>query len=681
MSFRLLTILTLLLAAMPAWRAEAAGEPRARARIERVTTPVAVLDDVRLSLEWPTDAPEGRLRLQAGRVDAGELGWRFENVDWQCPLRRVPGGRPGDVRWRCDGALRSAEGGSLRLAVELDGAHTGAVLTGDGGRLALVRDARSPARTTLDLRQVPAAWAEALVRQGWAGGQVRGGRLDGEVHIDAPDAAPLQIAGHLAAADLALESDAGDIASAGLGADLRFRMRLPDGATELTLDGALRGGEVLLGAAYLALPDSPVGLGLDAVRAPGGGWDFPRLAWNDGAALVLDGTARLTETLDLAAIDLAAVSADAGVLPARYLSGWLGPAGLSGLSLQGGFEATLSLEHGVLRDAGLVLRTLDVGDSEARFRLDGLDGAIRYSAHAPVRSAFAWRGGALYGMPFDAAAWSLLSGDGRLRLRAPVAFSLLGGRIGFEALMLQPPSVEGRFRMQTELWLEALDIGALAKALDLPAFEGRLEGRIPIVRYADNRIDFDGGLSMDLFGGRVDVAALSIERPFGVAPTVAGDLAITGLDLRALTGVFGFGSIEGRLHGRIDDLRLIDWTATAFDAELHTERAPGVRQRISQRAVQNISSVGDASFVTSLQGQLIGIFDDFGYRAIGISCRLRNEVCRMGGLRSGPSTFTIVEGAGLPRLDVVGHNRDVDWPTLVARLVAVAGGDVEPVFD
>jgi hypothetical protein len=53
----------------------------------------------------------------------------------------------------------------------------------------------------------------------------------------------------------------------------------------------------------------------------------------------------------------------------------------------------------------------------------------------------------------------------------------------------------------------------------------------------------------------------------------------------------------------------------------------------------------------------------------------------MGGLRSGGDTFTIVAGAGLPRLTVVGHNRLVDWPVLVERLAAVGTGDVKPVFD
>src|SRR5690606_4725445 len=186
---------------------------------------------------------------------------------------------------------------------------------------------------------------------------------------------------------------------------------------------------------------------------------------------------------------------------------------------------------------------------------------------------------------------------------------------------------------------------------------------------------------MRVFDGRVDVSALSMERPFGVAPSLSADLSLHGLDLEGLTGAFDFGSITGRLHGRIDGLRLVDWTATAFDAWLHTQPAPGVRQRISQRAVQDISSVGDASFVGSLQGRLVALFDDFGYRRIGIGCRLANEVCRMSGLHSAGAGFTIVECSGVPRLQVVGFHRNVDCPTLVERLAAAVAGYVAPVVD
>src|SRR3546814_4460494 len=99
------------------------------------------------------------------------------------------------------------------------------------------------------------------------------------------------------------------------------------------------------------------------------------------------------------------------------------------------------------------------------------------------------------------------------------------------------------------------------------------------------------------------------------------------LERRGITEVFDVGSSGGRLDGHSEGLRLVDWSPVTFDAELHTVRRRGVRQRISQRAVQNISSVGDASFAGSLQARLIGLFDDFGYSRIGISCRLANQVC------------------------------------------------------
>ncbi len=672
---RLLLILTLLSLCVPDAQAHAV-----RARIDRIVTPVAVLDAVRVELSWPDGADAGRLRVQAGRVDAGELGYRYRDLAWDCPLRRVRVADD-DVHWQCDGQIRSGRGAPLRLSVDLGAAETAAVLQGGDARIALQRRAATPDLTTLDLRQVPAQWAQALVAQAWTPAQLQRGTIDGDVAVAVPADRPMQVDARLAVRGLALETSDGSVAADGVGADVDVGLRLPAGALLARLDGRLQGGELLFGNAYVALPETPVAIGFDLDRADGGDWQLPRLHWGDGQALTVDGSARLSPGFDVHALDLQVASTDASALPARYLSGWLGLAGLSGLGLQGGLDATVSLADGELAAATLRMQGLDVHDEGGRFRFDALNGDVRYSADAPVRSAFAWRAGALYGLPFDAAAWSLQSGQGRLTLREPVALSLLDGEIGFESLVVQPPSGEAGLRVQSALRLDGLDIGVLAKSLDWPPFEGQLSGSIPWVRYADNRIDFDGGLSVQLFVGRIDVSQLSIERPFGVAPTVTSDLDLVGLDLHAMTSVFGFGSISGRLHGRIDGLRLVDWTATAFDAELHTEPVRGVRQRISQRAVQNISSVGDASFVTSLQGRLIGLFDDFGYRRIGIACQLRNEVCRMGGLRSAQNTFTIVEGAGLPRLDVVGINRNVDWPTLVERLGAVAGGDVAPVID
>jgi hypothetical protein len=40
----------------------------------------------------------------------------------------------------------------------------------------------------------------------------------------------------------------------------------------------------------------------------------------------------------------------------------------------------------------------------------------------------------------------------------------------------------------------------------------------------------------------------------------------------------------------------------------------------------------------------------------------------MSGLEPTDDGYTIVEGSGLPRLQVIGHQTQVDWPTLVQRL-------------
>ena len=46
----------------------------------------------------------------------------------------------------------------------------------------------------------------------------------------------------------------------------------------------------------------------------------------------------------------------------------------------------------------------------------------------------------------------------------------------------------------------------------------------------------------------------------------------------------------------------------------------------------------------------------------------------MGGLDDATTGYTVVEGAGLPRIKVVGFQRRVDWPVLVSRLKAVTDG-------
>ncbi|RNF84977.1 hypothetical protein [Montanilutibacter psychrotolerans] len=645
------------------------------ARIARVSTAVATLDDVRVRLQWHEGATEGVLRLQAARIDAPDLGYRFGDVDWQCPLRRV-----GNGGWHCDGAVRGDRGKPLRLSLAIGVADTHARLSRGDAVIGLHRDAATPDLTRIDLRQVPIAWSAALLAKAWPEARLKQGRVDATLAITAATDRPVRVTGPLSVQALGLDTPDGAVAAENVSARLQLDMQLGE-RTHAALRGHLVGGELLFGNTYVSLQQRSVAVALEAARGGSGGWSLPHFAWRDEEILALSGSAALGADGSLRALELHARSGNLQPLRDGYLSGWLGLAGLGDLELRGRLEADLHLVDGALRSADARLQALGISDPQHRFGFDGLDGDLRFSSTTAVESALQWQGGELYGLAFGAARLPFSSSQGELRLREPVAFPILGGRAGFDHLRIRPPADGHPFEVGFGLALDRLDVGQLAKALEWPAFGGELSGRIPQARYANDRLEFEGGFDMQVFDGRVAVSSLAMERPFGTAPTLSADISLDDLDMEALTGAFDFGSITGRLDGRIDALRLVDWTPVAFDAQLHSQRHDGVRQRISQRAVQDLSSVGDASFANSLQSQLIGLFDDFGYSRLGIACRLADEVCQMDGIGSAGQGFIIVDGSGIPRLRVVGFNRRVDWPTLLERLAAVGSGDVKPVFD
>ena len=646
------------------------------ARIDRVDATVAQLHGVDATLAWPASATRGELHLHAARIEAPDLGYAFRDVTWQCALRR-----DGDGRWQCEGGVRTGNGAPMRLAVDLGPDRTVGSLSRGNARIAVERRAAAPDLTAIDITSVPVTWAQALLAQAWAAPTLQDGTLDAQLQLRAGGGGPVQVDGALAFADVGFDTPDGTIAGLGLGGRFTLDYRKTGTQTDVQVDGTLSGGEFLAGKAYIAL-DGPVAVEVQARGSEGQGWQVPRFAWRDPGVLLAEGSAAFGADASLDALDLQLHSEDASPLAGRYLSGWLGLAGLADLTIDGAIDADVRIADGALQSGSVQLHGVDLREPADRFRFEALTGTVVFSGGTSVQSSeLAWSGGALYGLGFGPARVPLESSDGTLRLREAVDVAVLGGNLRLEHLAIAPPGAGESLSLRFGLAVEKLDIAQLSEAVGWPAFQGTLSGRFPEARYADDRLEFDGDLVMDLFGGRVRASGLAMERPFGSAPTLTADLRLDDIEMLALTEVLEFGSISGRLDGRILDLRLVDWQPVAFDAKLLTDPSHDVPQRISQRAVQNISSVGDASFASSLQGRLIGLFDDFGYSRIGISCRLRNEVCEMGGLRSGSNTFTIVAGAGLPRLTVVGHNRLVDWPVLVERLAAVAGGDVKPVID
>ena len=653
------------------------GEATARSatmRIARVESPVAQLDDVRMRMRWPTGASEGALRIESSRLVAPDLGYRFERLQWDCVLRRA-----GWSEWRCDGPMHTPQG-EAHLSIRLRERGLDGELVRGRSRIGVTRRSSEPDLTRIDLAAVPLAWTRVLLAKAWPEAQLKGGTGHARLRVTAARDG-LRIAGPMQLRDVSIDTPDGRVAAEGIDAALDLDMLLGD-TDRVRLSGRLGGGEALFGTAYLALQERQAEIELEAVHAGACCWRIPRFAWRDGDALRASGAVAFGRGGALRDLEVDLGRADLARVRDSYLGGWLGAAGLGELDMRGAVEGRLVVDAGALASADLHLHAVDLRDPKDRFAFQGLDGRVRFSTGAPVEDELRVAGGSVWGLAFGPARIPTRSERGELALSAPVTVPMLGGALAFDHVAIRPASGGSPAEMTFGLTLERLDVAQFTRALGWPAFTGELSGRIPRAHYRGDRLEFDGGLAMQVFGGRVDVSSLVMERPFGVAPTLGADIAIDDLDLQSLTGVLGFGSITGKLDGRIGGLRLVDWQPTTFDARLRTDAKRGVPQRISQRAVQDLSSVGDASFVSSIQSQLIGLFDDFGYSRIGIDCRLADGVCDMGGLAPrGDDAFLIVAGAGIPRLTVVGIHRRVDWPTLVERLVAVGKGETSPVVE
>ena len=602
------------------------------------------------------------LHLQVAQLDIEALSWQGP-LDWKCPLQRMDAGDDGPMRWQCGGALQAGGyGATLQAALqgerlELDFQHEGA-----SARLQLPLPGLLPVQARV--RQVPLTWLADAVRESWPAGKLGGGMLEGDLVYDG---GPV-LRGNYGLKGVGLDSDDGQIAAADLNANGSFEFT--PGAMQLQARGELRGGEILLGPVYVALPGTPVQVGLDARRAADG-WQLDNLRWRDPGVLELAGSASLYPAAanGLRTLRVEATQVDLTRAVERYAASWLGTVGFGDLQLSGEVRASASLDDGKVSGISVdITESIAAIDAAGRFALHGVAGGVdwRASGERPPRE-LRWRSALLHRLPIDAAQVRLHSTAGRLRSDAPLAIGVLGGQVILNNLSLGP--VAEHSRISTGVALSNIDLAELSRVLDWPPLVGRLGGAIANIDIDGQLVDLQGGLMLDTFDGTINVTALRLERPFGVAPSLHADIDLRALDLAQLTRAFDFGQITGRMDGHVHNLRLLDWQPVAFDARLRS-RGGG---RISQHAVDNLSSLG-GSGGGGLQGSMLKLFETFGYSAIGIGCRLADNVCVMDGLGPANGGYTIVRGSGLPRLTVIGHQRQVDWPTLVERLKVASSG-------
>jgi hypothetical protein len=611
-----------------------------------------------------------KLSLHAAKADVPAMGWKRVGVDLQGVLQRDT-----HMRWLFDGTaqLAGAPGAALsnaKVSMVIDEAANTLQIDLTQGVIqastALPLD--QPTHAQISLKGVPLAWLQGLLSTVWSG-RATGGKLDADMALDIQDKG-LQASGQFALNGGGFDTPGGALAGQSVNGNGRLNLDTTSAPTRIDLDASLRGGELLLGPIYARLPDHPVQLSLSAATR-NGAVDFNRLRVADADALQLEGAMSFNAKGDLQQLKLDRLQSRFPAAYQRYGQAWLATLGLRDMRIDGELSGNLDLGADGLRSFAFDTDGLDAADADGRLAVKGLRGGLDWNASndRPVTS-MSWQALQVYRIPNGATQLRWQSRGGALTLQRAVDIPVLNGRVHVGDLAWRPAAAKGR-RLETSLAFAGIDMASFSRTMGWPEFPGTLGGAIPALRWVDDRFELEGGLSVNVFDGFVDITRLSLQGTFGPSPVLTGDVQLRQLDLAAMTSVFDFGSITGRMDGSVNELRLVNWNPVAFKANL----LAGSGGRISQRAVNNLTAVGGGGVAAGLQGAVLKLFKTFGYKRIGLNCTLQASVCHMGGLDNDADGYTIVEGSGLPRLQVIGHQAQVDWPTLVRRLKAAMEGN------
>ncbi len=501
--------------------------------------------------------------------------------------------------------------------------------------------------------------------------ELSGGELSLSLQLSGGPGGP---AAHLAAAlsGLSFSDAAGLHAGEELNARLEWRLSAIGRDWRTTAELRVDAGQLYLDPVFLDAGVAPISVTAAGVFHPASGsLGLSRLRFHHDTVATVDGSLTLNRGGALEALDLRLSRAPLGPVYRSYLQPFAIGTLFDALRVEGDVEARLQWHRSVdQRRLQLDFHDAGIADDAGRFSMFGISGSLNWDPSGDAdSSALAWEGGQFYRIDFGSGTLEGRFAGRRFDLVAPVGVPLLGGGVQVDALevtAIGTPDLEWKFRGA----VRPMSLQALTGALAWPPFGGTLAGDIPLVSYAAGTITVDGSLDVDVFDGAVRIRQLSIADPFGVIPVLRADVDIQDLSLAALTSTFSFGNIQGRLEGRVHGLVLKDWKPTTFDARFATPEGDDSRHRISQRAVENLASLGGAGAV--LSSTFLRIFEEFSYRRLGISCRLEKSVCEMGGVAPAERGYFLVEGGGLPpRIDVLGFNRRVDWQVLLGRVQRV----------
>ncbi|MGE5385268.1 MAG: hypothetical protein ACM3SV_05185 [Betaproteobacteria bacterium] len=497
------------------------------------------------------------------------------------------------------------------------------------------------------------------------------GRLDGKVSLS-----PAMVEGRLQLSGGSFADQAGEHAAEKLAGEIRFSARRKGSAWDWESEAHWSEGEVYWQPFYAKadgqmlktrgrLTSERFEIASAQAVLPGVGEVISSAVWERKANKLLSAS-------------LASPGLDLAKRGAAYLNPILAPHGVPEMKFGGRMSFSLYWDKEGLTTLALGLDDVSLSDMNGRFSASGIYGGLPWDRKSTQDGYLKVSGAKAGAFTLGAFELPLLVAPNRFSVNeAEIPFQ--GSKIVLDHLVWRKSTKRGAWEGDLSMSILPVALADLTQAFGLPAMSGTLSGSFPHLRYRDGAAFLDGALVIQVFEGYLNCTNLRLEDPFGTVPRLTADIDVQRINLGQMTEAFSFGNITGYADAEIKGLELAGWKPVKFDAKVMS--SPGsYRKRISQRAVQNISSLGGAGAGAAVQATFLRFFEDFGYERIGLSCVLRGGVCEMGGVENAPNGYVMVKGGGIPALSVIGYNRRVDWTELVDRLKNIATSNVSPVI-
>lgn len=360
-----------------------------------------------------------------------------------------------------------------------------------------------------------------------------------------------------------------------------------------------------------------------------------------------------------------------------YMQPWLISTAYNDLTVGGHAAFELGIGDGVISALSMKLDKVDVIDNNNRFAVRELSTDIQMTEQRRHESRLSWDSIDIYRIGLGAGAIKLTSNDLNIEVTHWQDVPLMDGILRIDKLDIRQigtPDLE----LSMAGAIEAVSLPSLTEALDWPILGGALDGEFTGLTYSHGDIRMDGELRVRMFDGEVRIDDLNVRDLFGNLPVLTADMIVQGVDMEQLTSTFAFGKITGRLGGYIRDLELENWQPVAFDARLSTLDDRDTRHRISQKALNNLSQIG-GGLRGALSRGFMAYFDEYSYGELGLSCRLANGFCELGGVETYEGGHYLLTRGGLlpPWVEVKLAGSIIAWDALIEGFEQIAEGEVK----